>query len=178
MLCELATSQLEALHMGMDASIGNSHMPPPVQHAKHSSSSSNSEGQSHAHQALSVPYPHTSVNLTHLSMLLSAVVTASGGLQSDRAEKECRDAIKGVRELMIETTTRHAQLFNTALESACRYAACVPTCVVLICITNTISPLVYSTVHVVLCMYSYCALSKHIRRAKGNTGRGTEMLAQ
>lgn len=119
-LCELAISRLEALHTGVQVNLSSPQPPASPQHAKRSNMHSNTEGQPCAHQALSTPYPHTSVNVTQLGILLSAILLASEGLQP-QDDKECWDAIQEVREIMMETTVPHAQLFNGALKIACRY---------------------------------------------------------
>lgn len=128
--------------MAMPASLGPSQPPVPAKHAKRSSTNSNAAGPTLAHDTLSVPYPHTSVNLSQLSVLLSTIMTASDDSRRHLRGQECRDAMQEVREVAAEVTVQHAQLFNDALGTACRYAAkrqlsqCVPNFAYNVCISG------------------------------------------
>ncbi len=127
MLCELATSQLEALHLG----VYTEQQATQTQQYKGKVSTRTLNRQSFsglplsAHQALSQPYPHNSVNLTQLSAILSTISAASQGMQCwpeqhKGAEQEHHTAVEKVKGLMKQTTLEHASLFNEALEAACR----------------------------------------------------------
>ncbi len=127
MLCELATSQLEALHIGVQAA----HQPPQHQQSQGKSLAHALERQAalgwplhSAHKALSQPYPHSSVNLTQLSTALSTIAAASQGMQKtwehqQAFEQEHQTAVEKVQDLMMQTTREHATLFNDAMEAAC-----------------------------------------------------------
>lgn len=129
MMCELATSQLEALHLGVHAQHPTEQphqlmakglaQTPGVQTALSRPSLS-------AHQALSQPYPHDSVDMAQLSTNLSTISAASDLMQCARkqhrlVEEEHSVAIEALQELMVQTAKGHARLFNEALETACRY---------------------------------------------------------
>ncbi len=127
MLCDLAISQLEALHLGVhteqQATQTQQYKGKVSTHMLNRQSPSSSPLS--AHQALSQPYPHNSVNLTQLSAILSTISAASHGMQCwpeqhKGAEQEHHTAVEEVQELMKQTTLEHASLFNEALEAACR----------------------------------------------------------
>lgn len=125
MLCEVATSQLEALHFGahlehhstqLQQCKGKSRADTPQTHRATDSADHS------AHRALSVPYPHVSVGLTQLSTVLSTISAASQGMCSGQ-EVECEHhkAVERLQELMMQTTKQQPMLFNQAVEVACRY---------------------------------------------------------
>lgn len=128
-MCELATSQLEALHLGVYAHH------PTEQPARLTGKglaqtlgvqTALSRPPLSAHQALSQPYPHDSVDMAQLSTTLSTISAASDLTPCTRkqhrvAEEEQHVAIEAWQELMVQTTKGHASLFNEALETACRY---------------------------------------------------------
>ncbi len=127
MLCDLAISQLEALHLGVhtEQQATQTQQFKGKVHTRILNRQSPSGSPLSAHQALSQPYPHNSVNLTQLSAMLSISAAASHGMQclSEQrkgAEQEHHTAVQEVQELMKETTLEHASLFNEALEAACR----------------------------------------------------------
>ena len=127
MLCDLAISQLEDLHLGVhteqQATQTQQYKGKVSTHMLNRQSPSSSPLS--AHQAFSQPYPHNSVNLTQLSAILSTISAASQGMQCwpeqhKGAEQEHHTAVEKVQELMKQTTLEHASLFNEALEAACR----------------------------------------------------------
>jgi hypothetical protein len=127
MLCDLAISPLEALHLGVhtkqQATQTQQYKGKVSTHTLNTQSPSGSSLS--AHQALSQPYPHNSVNLTQLSAILSTISSAAQGMQclSEQhkgAEQEHHTAVEKVQGLMKQTALEHASLFNEALEAACR----------------------------------------------------------
>ena len=140
MLCELATSQLEALHMGLEpqaeAPLPSSHSShPPGQLPETARAATSSQRHSSAHQSLSQAFPYDSVDLSMLSTSLSTIsAAAQGGMQSawghqGGCEQEHWAAVEKVQELVAQITKQHAGLFNDALEVACRLALCRGGCV-------------------------------------------------
>lgn len=94
----------ELIHSSRDQSCGSAGL-------MHSSGDPN---QGSADQVL------VSMDLTQLSVILTTVLAASGGLQQDRKHKNAVDA---VRALMVQASRQHCQLFNEAMESSCRSAS-------------------------------------------------------
>lgn len=144
MLCDLAISQLEAVHLGIhteqQAAQPQEHKGKDSTHTLNRRSPSGSSLS--AHQALSQPYPHNSVNLTQLSATLSTISAASQGMQRwpeqhKGAEQEHHTAVEKVQGLMKQTTLEHGSLFNEALEAACRlipFESCLFEAILSLCI--------------------------------------------
>ena len=119
MLCELATSQLEALHHGVKAA----HAPIPHLELPDQQHTQASDRQPSAHQSLSQPYPHSSVNLDQLSIRLSCVQAA---VQVTQLARTHNHAVHKLQELMTQITKDHATIFNEAVDLACRCYAATP----------------------------------------------------
>ena len=176
MLCELATSQLEALQLGIhteqQATQTQQHKGKVSTHTLNRQSPSASSLS--AHQALSQPYPHNSVNLTQLSAILSTISAASQGMQCvpeqhKGAEQEDYTTVEKMQGLMKQTTLQHASVFNEALEAACRsvpadtclFEAAVSLCIFDNCCLEQTKQMFLCMLPSVIARLPYCRLCKN-----------------